>query len=641
MFFNQRILLFIKIFIVSKNTIFNLFEDKMNISQNNNIKTANISYSCNEVRKTLAVPFIDSKFSFATQMTDPVWNQAIMADDFVRFGKKDDSTLDKKSIVKIFRTATKLYIGWFYFNEKEARKYPDANLVAPTPWHGDLAEIHFGSMAPDPWHLQICIGITGINFDSSGNQAWEVDIFENQDGWGAEFALDISQLSLTEGGVGFTICRCDMLDGKFYTWSNLTTRFHEVENFGELLFDNYNTIYTLRSGKIASSNLTRAEFEKLRNTYEIDAKAILHGPYISNPESNSVCINWATAGKLPAFIEYKIKDSDEKPTRILCSKQHGILASEETHFAHLENLQPDTTYQYELFTLTPVTNKEISCNVVRYFHTAPAKGKDFSFLAVTDLHSNAQFLTNALTTPAGKDASFHLLLGDNLSHAAGRNALYNGVIDPIVLVNQDRKLDTPVVFVRGNHEQLGVFALEYFNVMRHYTGKSWYAFSYGDCFFIILDSGNDSPDKPEKIMFSSNDLLKEQKLFLEKIVNLPEYQNAKYRIGFMHIPPLRESDPQGDLIKILADAKVTLNILLCGHWHEYIKVEKNTSSFAKETDSPVAEKLKTATILPFPRVVLSTDNALNCKVSQDNLTFEVWKFFSNNEAKVVDTIVVK
>jgi hypothetical protein len=109
----------------------------------------------------------------------------------------------------------------------------------------------------------------------------------------------------------------------------------------------------------------------------------------------------------------------------------------------------------------------------------------------------------------------------------------------------------------------------------------------------------------------------------------------------MHIPPLRTSDIQSNLIDILAKANIPLDLLLSGHWHEYIKVDKNTSAFAKETAACVVEKLKTATILPFKRVVLSTDNALNCKVSKDNLTLEVWKFYNNKEPQIVDTIVVK
>ena len=608
--------------------------------ENTSIKTANISYSCNDIRKTLAVPLINEDFNFATQITDKVWKKAAYAEDFIRFGKKNDNEENPKSLLKLFRTSTHLYISWFYFNKKENRKYPNNDSPSPSLWDGDLAEIHFGSMAPDPWHLQICIGITGITFDSSGNYAWDVDIFENEDGWGAELKLDMNQLLLTEGGVGFTICRCDMLNCHFFSWSNLTTRFHEVENYGELLFDNYNTIYTLRSGKQADKELTRSDFELLRKSYEIDAKTIIHGPYVSNPENNSVCINWATAGKLPAFLEYKRKDSNDEPIRVMCSKKYGILASEETHFAHLTNLEVNTTYQYQLFTLTPVKDQVAPSDVIRYFKTAPKKEDDFSFFCVTDLHSNANFLTQALKTQAANDSSFHLLLGDNLSHAAGRKALYKGVIDPIVSVNQEKENDTPIVFVRGNHEEMGVFAKEYFNVMRHHTGNSWYAFSYGNCFFVILDCGHDAPDRPDRLIFSSNELLAEQKLFLQKVVNLPEYQNATHRIAFIHIPPLTEKDPQLELIKTFVDAKAPLSVLLSGHWHEYITVDKNTTSFGKGTSPAVVNRLKSAYSLPFPRIVLSTNSSLHCKVTKDSLTLDICQYLPDGKLEITDNIVI-
>ena len=56
--------------------------------ENTSIKTANISYSCNDIRKTLAVPLINEDFNFATQITDKVWKKAACAEDFIRFGKK-------------------------------------------------------------------------------------------------------------------------------------------------------------------------------------------------------------------------------------------------------------------------------------------------------------------------------------------------------------------------------------------------------------------------------------------------------------------------------------------------------------------------------------------------------------------------
>ena len=140
-----------------------------------------------------------------------------------------------------------------------------------------------------------------------------------------------------------------MKRNEFSCWSPLQIRFHEVENFGELLFCSYNETALLRSGTAPASTLDRQAFEKLRNSWETPAQKVIHGPYLSAPDQTSVCISWETAGKVPAFLEYKEKDSCDKPTRIYSSQAHGILASETHHFVKLDNLKPNTVYQYQIY----------------------------------------------------------------------------------------------------------------------------------------------------------------------------------------------------------------------------------------------------------------------------------------------------
>ena len=95
-----------------------------------------------------------------------------------------------------------------------------------------------------------------------------------------------------------------------------------------------------------------------------------------------------------------------------------------------------------------------------------------------------------------------------------------------------------MVFVRGNHEQLGVYAKEYFNVMRHPSGKTYYAFTYGSVFFLVLDSGSDSNRDDEGIMFSNRAAREQQKEFIAEVVESEAYQKADFRVVLMHIPPL-------------------------------------------------------------------------------------------------------
>ena len=600
-------------------------------------KSANVSYSLNAIRKSIYVPLMEQAFAFGSNMTDPVWKNAAKIEDFAPFSPAEKKEFAHSTLL-LFRTHTHLILGWFFEIPAANRLHP-AETANPSPWHGDLAELHFGSIGPDPRLLQLAVGITGLTFDSSGNNLWQAQTFENENGWGAEVKIPTSCLLITEGGIFFNFCRCDMGKGEFQCWSPLRKRFHEVENFGELLFCSYNDTALLRSGTAPAATLDRQAFEQLRNSWETPAQKVVHGPYLSAPDQTSVCISWETAGRVPSFLEYKIKDSNDSPNRIYCSQAHGILASETNHFVKLENLKPDTVYQYQIYTLTPVIDTPQSAGITRFFKTAPGKEQDYSFFCVTDLHSNANYLTYALSTPQAQQSAFHLLLGDNLSHAAGREALFNGVIDPIVAVNQKNDSDTPLVFVRGNHEQLGIFANEYFSVMRHPSGYTRYAFTYGQAFFIVLDSGDDKPDGPARPLFSNTQLLAEEKEFLAEVVQSEEYRNAAYRIAFIHIPPLTEQDIQYDLIQPLVQTETPLTVMLSGHWHDYIRVEKNTPEFSQNTAPRVVEKLKKAAPLPFARIVLSTDNALFCKVTEKALELEILSVDPEKNVSTADKFV--
>ncbi|MBR7105237.1 MAG: metallophosphoesterase family protein [Lentisphaeria bacterium] len=601
----------------------------------NSGKTVNISYSLNPIRKSLFVPQVTEEFLFGTGLTDPVWQQAAQAEDFVRF-HAEENTPFKNTRVALFRTEKDLVIGWSFSDVKEERVYPPENSTSV--WSGDLAEVHFGAMGPEPWNLQFCIGITGLLFDSSGLYDWECVPFENETAWGAEIKISLDHLLLSEGGLGFNLCRCSLKHGDSSCWSPLFKRFHEVENFGELLFVDYNTACTLRSGTAPSVPLDRSGFEKLRNSWETPARQVIHGPYLSNPDNGSVSISWETAGRLPAFLEYREKGSSEAPCRVMCSMRNGIMASETAHWVHLTGLKPDTVYEYELFTLLPVLDEPASSGIKRCFRTAPAPEEDFSFFCVTDLHSDANHLVNALSTPEAQSARFHLLLGDNLSHAAGREALYRGIIDPIVSVNQKREEDIPLVFVRGNHEQLGVFANEYFTVMRHPTGRSWYAFSFGKVFFIILDSGDDKADGPDRLLFDNNSMLAEEKRFLEETAASSAYQKAHYRIAFIHIPGIKEEDVQFQLIQPLAEAEIKPDILLSGHWHNYIRIDAGADSCHPATAPALIPRLSVPAPLPFQRAALSTDNVLFCKVTDEKLELEFLRLSPSGEKSVQDRI---
>ena len=133
--------------------------------------------------------------------------------------------------------------------------------------------------------------------------------------------------------------------------------------------------------------------------------------------------------------------------------------------------------------------------------------------------------------------------------------------------------------------------------------------------------------------------MKEEKEFLAQVVKSEEYRNAAYRIAFIHIPPLTEQDIQYDLIQPLAQAETPLTVMFSGHWHDYIRVDKNKQEFSQNTAPDVVKKLKTPAPLPFTRIVLSTDNALFCKVTEKALELEILSVDPGKTVSTADKIV--
>ena len=602
-------------------------------------KKSNVNYSNNPYCKTLALPMIADSFQFGTGLKDPVWKKAVYADDFAPYRKE---TLDKGSELYIFHTTSHLYIGLF-FHEDPANIIRQKNEHS-SAWSGDMVEIHFGAMEPDPWLYQTGLGISGNRFDSTGNyDKWQAQTFENENGWGAEVRFDLSLFRLTEGGFRFNVCRQALKRAEFSCWSPLQLRFHEVENFGELLMTDYKTALQIKTGKvITADSISRNDYEQTMAKDMIPAQAVLHGPYLSCPETDSVCISWETAGLVPSFIRYQEKGSNQIQ---ICysNKAHGILKHDTTHFVRLTGLTPGKEYEYEIITLRPVTQQADPSGIRRTFIMPEKDCSNFSFTCTSDIHSDVHYLKKALQVPGADQSTFYALLGDNLSHAAGREALYSGIMDPIVARNNQTPVDKPVVFVRGNHEQLGVYAAEYFQVMRHYSGKSHYSFKLGNTCFIVLDSGNDSPDKAECHYFSNPENEKAQHEFLTELVKTTAYQNAAFRVVMIHIPPTVKKENSiysriyENILAPLRTAEIKPDVMLCGHMHQYERVEADKSGYAYSTDPQHTATTETL-VNPWPVVVNSSNSALQCSVTDQAITINVYNVLCAAEPVLIETL---
>lgn len=518
-------------------------------------------------------------------------NGVVCADDFSKF---HGGAPGAKTEIRFSRSRTELFMEVICEEPAEIHVGNSKN-----DWSifdsGDRLEIFFGSLSGDPWLMQCAIGAGGGHADNNGRtNEWNATVEVGANFWKAKAVYPISMFKLNNFYTYFNICRYSEARKEYVTWTDLDTKFHEVENYGMLLFDDYSRIYFAETGSYPEKEFTRSEFEAAMDKLRIPAHNIQHGPWLTNPTDTGMTISFGSAGNSGAYLEYR-QNGAEEWIRLPFDCRDGILIrNREIHVLHLQGLKPATDYQYRVITLHPVT-AQANIGETYTFRTLDPERKEFTFTAFSDLHSNTRNITNMLGKDSLKKSDFLVNIGDHLSCACGLESYYKGFID--LESEWCRTTGKALYFVRGNHEQIGSFAGIYQDLLPHPSGKSFFKFRQGDTLIIALDAGNDKPDDAAGL-FHNAEMLKEQQAWLHELSQTDEYRNAKWRIVLIHMPVYArryDSDAAYSLLKLIPEA----DLILTGHLHRYFTVEPETGVcfFKREGKTQISpDKLPTLTI---------------------------------------------
>ncbi len=501
-------------------------------------------------------------------------------------------------------------------------------------WKGDLIEIFFGAIEPVPWLLQLAVGAGGGRFDSRGlYDQWEAKTSHDSAGWHAEIRIPMSFLRLNNLSTGFNLCRQNLARQEYSSWANLETKFHEPENFADLLFCDYDEAFFAKTGCLPEKRLTRTSFEKEIALRFVPAESVVHGPYLSNPSPDGMTVSWATAGMSGAMLEYRKKGTQEWLLHPV-NHQSGILQqNSRMHIAHLTGLEENTVYEYRLINLTPLLNKRnlTPAEEPLAFRTMTTKAKEFSFAACSDIHSNTLILKKLMELPEVQQTTFFVNLGDMLSSMAGPAALFEGFLD---LQTELYAKEKPLVFVRGNHEQIGTFAADYFQLMPHPSGRTYYAFRHGKVCFLALDTGNDHPDDAAGI-HRNTAMIAEERKWLQEVVQSKLFREASFRVAFLHMPLYSDKYDSQAGISLLDGMfeDAPLHLLISGHVHRYFRI----NPFSGEcTAGEKKLQIQNTPILPFTVIANNTNTTVLVKVTPTALQVQIL----DTTGKIVDKLSI-
>jgi len=230
------------------------------------------------------------------------------------------------------------------------------------------------------------------------------------------------------------------------------------------------------------------------------------------------------------------------------------------------------------------TSEDERCLTVE-FSPVPDSG-DINVYHVADAH-------NLVDEPirAGRyfGDSIHLLvLNGDIPNHSGDIKNFDAICEIAAGITAGR---VPVVFSRGNHDTRGIHAEDMPYYIPTMNGKTYYTFRVGSVWGLVLDCGEDKPDKNKEyghtICFHHFRLCETEfiKSVIENRANEYEAEGVKHKLVISHIPFTYIDKPPFDIEQELYGEWARLmredikpDLLLYGHHHK-VEISPIGSSF--------------------------------------------------------------
>ncbi|MBO5924247.1 MAG: metallophosphoesterase [Lentisphaeria bacterium] len=146
----------------------------------------------------------------------------------------------------------------------------------------------------------------------------------------------------------------------------------------------------------------------------------------------------------------------------------------------------------------------------------------------------------------------------------------------------------PFISVRGNHELRGRECGRWFGLLGPDGNKAYYSFRYGKACIVVLDSGGGVTDRQRNTLSAAamKEYMRQQRHWVETLVNSPEYANADYRIVIAHFSPHACNPVSTEMLKYTAeplfkassDNSRRIHLYIGAHIHKYRRSIPGTTS---------------------------------------------------------------
>ena len=346
----------------------------------------------------------------------------------------------------------------------------------------------------------------------------------------------------------------------------------------------------LRTGRIGQIWYDDIKIEKLATVQKPDT---LGEPYLTHPDVGRITVNFVTVKPMAAAVDYR--PAGTKNWKRVYDLLGGQARNDKNeHHITLTGLVPNQKYEYRTV-LLPIPELQMEFySDVKHFVSVSDKPTDFSVFYTSDTQTAMKTRIDLL-----RDFRKNCKLDQVplIIHGGDITSYYDKssreiFLDTFVNVFTEKNSFSPMfTAVRGNHEYRGLESGNFFRYLSGGTDKSYFAFTYGHVYFIVLDVGETTPRIAHLLHYARNyeiQMLDEQRIFLKQAVASKEFQNAEFRIVIAHAPYIKEEKNMMRSIDriakgILFDTEnpAKIHLWLAGHTHAYSRPTALNSSKQK------------------------------------------------------------